>query len=108
MERSASTIRCGGPGNPNNPTDRCRLEKSYDSFRNGMEAGQALDNRRSLYGVRGGNRMEKLFFRCRAISPSDRAAILTKTWRIPGLRAGFLATAGPIERLRAMQPPWAI
>jgi threonine-phosphate decarboxylase len=33
---------------------------------------------------------------------------LTKTWRIPGLRAGFIATAGPMERLRAMQPPWSI
>jgi threonine-phosphate decarboxylase len=33
---------------------------------------------------------------------------LTKSWRIPGLRAGFLATAGPMERLRKMQPPWTI
>jgi threonine-phosphate decarboxylase len=33
---------------------------------------------------------------------------LTKSWRIPGLRLGFLATAGPIERLRKMQPPWSI
>ncbi len=33
---------------------------------------------------------------------------LTKSWRIPGLRAGFLATAGPMERLRTMQPPWSI
>jgi threonine-phosphate decarboxylase len=33
---------------------------------------------------------------------------LTKSWRVPGLRAGFLATAGPTERLRAMQPPWSI
>ncbi len=33
---------------------------------------------------------------------------LTKSWRIPGLRAGFLATAGPMERLRMMQPPWTI
>jgi threonine-phosphate decarboxylase len=33
---------------------------------------------------------------------------LTKSWRIPGLRLGFLATAGPIERVRKMQPPWSI
>jgi threonine-phosphate decarboxylase len=33
---------------------------------------------------------------------------LTKSWRIPGLRAGFLATAGPMERLRRMQPPWTV
>ena len=33
---------------------------------------------------------------------------LTKSWRIPGLRLGFLATAGPIERLRQMQPPWSV
>ena len=33
---------------------------------------------------------------------------LTKSWRIPGLRAGFIATAGPIERLRKMQPPWTV
>jgi threonine-phosphate decarboxylase len=33
---------------------------------------------------------------------------LTKSWRIPGLRAGFIATAGPMERLRMMQPPWTI
>lgn len=33
---------------------------------------------------------------------------LTKSWRIPGLRLGFLATAGQIEGLRQMQPPWSI
>src|SRR6476620_2650707 len=33
---------------------------------------------------------------------------LTKSWRIPGLRAGFLATTGPMERLRKMQPPWSV
>jgi threonine-phosphate decarboxylase len=33
---------------------------------------------------------------------------LTKSWRVPGLRAGFLATSGPMERLRTMQPPWSI
>ncbi len=33
---------------------------------------------------------------------------LTKTWCIPGLRLGFVATAGPINELRHLQPPWAI
>ena len=35
---------------------------------------------------------------------------LTKSWRIPGLRLGFLAASNAawIERLRAMQPPWSI
>jgi threonine-phosphate decarboxylase len=33
---------------------------------------------------------------------------LTKSWRIPGLRLGFLATAGSMDRLRRMQPPWSI
>jgi threonine-phosphate decarboxylase len=35
---------------------------------------------------------------------------LTKSWRIPGLRLGFLATSHPawMERLRKMQPPWSI
>jgi threonine-phosphate decarboxylase len=33
---------------------------------------------------------------------------LTKSWRIPGLRLGFLATAGPMARLQSMQPPWSI
>jgi threonine-phosphate decarboxylase len=33
---------------------------------------------------------------------------LTKSWRIPGLRFGFLATAGPIEELERIQPPWSI
>jgi threonine-phosphate decarboxylase len=33
---------------------------------------------------------------------------LTKSWRIPGLRLGFLATAGPIDQLRRMQPPWSV
>jgi len=35
---------------------------------------------------------------------------LTKSWRIPGLRLGFLATANfeSLARLRAMQPPWSI
>jgi threonine-phosphate decarboxylase len=33
---------------------------------------------------------------------------LTKSWRIPGLRLGFLATAGPMDRLRRMQPPWCV
>jgi threonine-phosphate decarboxylase len=33
---------------------------------------------------------------------------LTKSWRIPGLRLGFLATAGQTEQLRQMQPPWSV
>jgi threonine-phosphate decarboxylase len=33
---------------------------------------------------------------------------LTKSWRIPGLRFGFAATAGPIHELERMQPPWSI
>ena len=33
---------------------------------------------------------------------------LTKSWRVPGLRAGFVATTGSMERLRQMQPPWSI
>jgi threonine-phosphate decarboxylase len=33
---------------------------------------------------------------------------LTKSWRIPGLRLGFLATAGPMQELRRMQAPWSI
>jgi|GEM_PF-506649 len=33
---------------------------------------------------------------------------LTKSWRIPGLRFGFAATAGPIQELEKMQPPWSI
>jgi threonine-phosphate decarboxylase len=35
---------------------------------------------------------------------------LTKSWRIPGLRLGFLATSSTawMERLRTMQPPWSI
>jgi threonine-phosphate decarboxylase len=33
---------------------------------------------------------------------------LTKSWRIPGLRFGFLATAGPIQELERMQPPWSV
>ncbi|MBV9276321.1 MAG: pyridoxal phosphate-dependent class II aminotransferase [Verrucomicrobia bacterium] len=33
---------------------------------------------------------------------------LTKSWRIPGLRLGFLATTGPMRELQRMQPPWSI
>jgi threonine-phosphate decarboxylase len=33
---------------------------------------------------------------------------LTKSWRIPGLRFGFLSTAGSMERLREMQQPWSM
>jgi threonine-phosphate decarboxylase len=33
---------------------------------------------------------------------------LTKSWRIPGLRFGFLATAGPIQEISKMQPPWSV
>jgi threonine-phosphate decarboxylase len=33
---------------------------------------------------------------------------LTKSWRIPGLRFGFLATAGAIRELEKMQPPWSV
>ena len=33
---------------------------------------------------------------------------LTKSWRIPGLRLGFLATTGSMDRLRRMQPPWTV
>ncbi len=35
---------------------------------------------------------------------------LTKSWSVPGLRLGFLATSHPawMTRLRAMQPPWPL
>jgi threonine-phosphate decarboxylase len=35
---------------------------------------------------------------------------LTKSWAIPGLRLGFLATSNPdwLAQLRRMQPPWSI
>ncbi|HYZ71756.1 MAG TPA: threonine-phosphate decarboxylase [Chthoniobacterales bacterium] len=33
---------------------------------------------------------------------------LTKSWRIPGLRFGFLATACRIRELETIQPPWSI
>jgi threonine-phosphate decarboxylase len=35
---------------------------------------------------------------------------LTKIWRIPGLRLGFLATTNPgwMARLEEMQPPWSV
>jgi threonine-phosphate decarboxylase len=35
---------------------------------------------------------------------------LTKSWRIPGLRLGFLVTSNAawMERLRRMQPPWSV
>jgi threonine-phosphate decarboxylase len=33
---------------------------------------------------------------------------LTKSWRIPGLRFGFLSTAGSMDRLREMQQPWSM
>lgn len=33
---------------------------------------------------------------------------LTKSWRIPGLRFGFLATAGRMPELQRMQPPWSV
>ncbi|MFZ0503726.1 MAG: aminotransferase class I/II-fold pyridoxal phosphate-dependent enzyme, partial [Chthoniobacterales bacterium] len=33
---------------------------------------------------------------------------LTKSWRIPGLRFGFLATASRLEELERMQPPWSV
>jgi threonine-phosphate decarboxylase len=33
---------------------------------------------------------------------------LTKSWRVPGLRFGFLATAGPIRELERIQPPWSV
>jgi threonine-phosphate decarboxylase len=33
---------------------------------------------------------------------------LTKSWRIPGLRLGFVATAGAIPELQRMQAPWSI
>lgn len=35
---------------------------------------------------------------------------LTKSWAIPGLRMGFLATSNPVwlAQLRKMQPPWSI
>jgi threonine-phosphate decarboxylase len=33
---------------------------------------------------------------------------LTKSWRIPGLRFGFLAAAGRIRELERIQPPWSV
>ena len=89
-------------GNPNNPTGSMQSRKELRHLFE-MEWSRAkhwiVDE--AFHGVRWRTTMEETLLSIVEQFPSLIVLrSLTKSWRIPGLRAGFLATAGPMERLR--------
>jgi threonine-phosphate decarboxylase len=96
-------------GNPNNPTG---------SFHSLNELIELFDRRwirpkhwiidEAFIEFVAGSEHEKLLGQLTNYPSLIVLRSLTKSWRIPGLRLGFLATAGQTERLRQMQPPWSV
>jgi threonine-phosphate decarboxylase len=96
-------------GNPNNPTGSMQ---SRNELRHLLEMEWSRPKRwvidEAFMEFAAGHDEETLLSIVEQFPSLIVLRSLTKSWRVPGLRAGFLATAGPIERLRAMQPPWII
>jgi threonine-phosphate decarboxylase len=96
-------------GNPNNPTGSMQSQKE---LRHLLEMEWSRPKRwivdEAFMEFTAGHDAETLLSIVEQFPSLIVLRSLTKSWRIPGLRAGFVATAGPIERLRAMQPPWSI
>jgi threonine-phosphate decarboxylase len=96
-------------GNPNNPTGSMQSRKELQHL---FEMEWSRPKRwivdEAFMEFAAGHGEETLLLIIRQFPSLIVLRSLTKSWRVPGLRAGFLATAGPIERLRTMQPPWSI
>ena len=96
-------------GNPNNPTGSFRplndLTRLFD--RGWIRAKHWIVDEAFIEFVTG-SEQETLLGQLTNYPSLIVVRSLTKSWCIPGLRLGFLATAGPIERLQQMQPPWSI
>jgi len=96
-------------GNPNNPTG---------TFRRLAELAALFDRRwarpkhwiidEAFIEFVTGSEHETLLGRLADYPALIVLRSLTKSWRIPGLRFGFLATAGPMADLQRMQPPWSV
>jgi threonine-phosphate decarboxylase len=96
-------------GNPNNPTGSFHsLNELIELFeRRWIRAKRWIIDEAFIEFVAGSERETLLGhltnYPCVIVLRS-----LTKSWRIPGLRLGFLATSSPIQELQRMQPPWSI
>jgi threonine-phosphate decarboxylase len=96
-------------GNPNNPTGSFRPLNDLTGLfnRRSIRAKHWIIDEAFIEFVTG-SEQETLLGQLTNYPSLIIVRSLTKSWCIPGLRLGFLATAGPIERLRQMQPPWSI
>ena len=96
-------------GNPNNPTGSMQ---SRNELRHLLEMEWSRPKRwivdEAFMEFAAGHDEETLLSVVQQFPSLIVLRSLTKSWRVPGLRMGFLATAGPMERLRTMQPPWTI
>ena len=96
-------------GNPNNPTGSLqRKEELLHLFeQNRGRCRSWVIDEAFLEFIECAER-ETLLSTIREFSSLIVIRSLTKSWRIPGLRLGFVATSGPINQLRRMQPPWSV
>jgi threonine-phosphate decarboxylase len=96
-------------GNPNNPTGSIQSRKELQHlFETGWSRAKHWIVDEAFMEFVADHDGETLLSMVEQFPSLIVLRSLTKSWRIAGLRAGFLATAGSMERLRKMQPPWAI
>lgn len=91
-------------GNPNNPNGLFYPRSQFSGVQTPLVVDEAF-----IEFVPGGD--EESLLKDVANNPSLIVLrSLTKSWRIPGLRLGFVATSNCawMEQLRMMQPPWSI
>jgi threonine-phosphate decarboxylase len=96
-------------GNPNNPTGsmqsrtelRCLLERNWSRPKRWIVDEAFIE-------FAANHEEETLLSIVREFPSLIVVRSLTKSWRVPGLRVGFLATTGSMGRLREMQPPWSV
>jgi threonine-phosphate decarboxylase len=96
-------------GNPNNPTGSLQLLASFTRlFEKRWQRSKSwvIDEAFLEFVERAQN--ETLLSVIEKFPSLIVVRSLTKSWCVPGLRLGFLATAGSMDRLRRMQPPWSV
>lgn len=98
-------------GNPNNPTGSMQTRKQLrDLFKLPWKSPKSWIVDEAFIEFSPGFEHEHLLSKLDVHPSLIIIRSLTKSWAIPGLRLGFLATANQewMEQLGSMQPPWSI